>query len=117
MIGVKLMVSKRIVVGVEDRAVLERIVRSRRAERRMVERAGVVLAAAEGLSAKKIAVRVGCSAKLPGRWRARYEREGMDGLRDLARSGRPLIHDAGTRALLIANAHPPAGHGGRSASS
>lgn len=42
------MVSKRIEVGLEDRAELERIVRSRRGERRMVERAAVVLAAAEG---------------------------------------------------------------------
>ncbi len=46
------MVTKRIVVSPEDRAELERIVRSRRGERRMVERAEVVLAAAEGLSAR-----------------------------------------------------------------
>lgn len=98
------MVSKRIVVGPEDRAELERIVRSRREERRMVERAGVVLAAAEGLSAREIAERVGCSEKLAGRWRARYERDGMDGLRDLPRSGRPLTHGPEQRALLIAKA-------------
>jgi DNA-directed RNA polymerase specialized sigma24 family protein len=86
------MVSKRIVVSPEDRAELERIVRSRRAERRMVERAQVVLAAAEGLSAREIAERVGCSEKLAGRWRARYERDGMKGLGDAPRSGRPLSH-------------------------
>ena len=57
------MVSKRIEIGLEDRAELERIVRSRRAERRMVERAEVVLAAAEGLPAREIAARVGCSEK------------------------------------------------------
>jgi transposase len=98
------MVSKRIDVVPEDRAELERIVRSRRAERRMVERAEVVLAAAEGLSAREIAARVGCSEKLAGRWRGRYERDGMDGLRDKPRSGRPLTHEAETRALLIAKA-------------
>lgn len=104
------MVSRRIEVGAEDRAELERIVRSRRAERRMVERAEVVLAAAQGLSAREIAARVGCSEKLAGRWRARYERDGMDGLRDRPRSGRPLTHAAQTRALLIAKActRPPA---------
>ena len=103
------MVSKRIVVSPEDRLELERIVRSRRAERRMVERAEVVLAAADGLPAREIAARVGCSAKLAGRWRARYERDGIDGLLDKPRSGRPLTHEAETRALLIAKActRPP----------
>jgi len=103
------MVSKRIEVGLEDRAELERIVRSRRGERRMVERAAVVLAAAEGLPAREIAARVGCSMKLVGRWRSRYERDGLDGLLDRPRSGRPLTHGAQTRALLIAKActRPP----------
>ena len=103
------MVSKRIVVSPEDRAELERIARSRRAERRMVERAEVVLAAAEGLSAREIAERVGCSEKLAGRWRARYERDGMKGLNDAPRSGRPLTHGPDKRALLIAKActRPP----------
>ncbi len=103
------MVSKRVEVGPKDRVELERIVRSRRAERRMVERAAVVLAAAEGLPAREIAARVGCSQKLVGRWRARYERDGIDGLRDQPRSGRPLRHGAETRALLIAKActRPP----------
>jgi len=103
------MVSKRIEVGPEDRAELERVVRSRRAERRLVERAEVVLAAAEGLPAREIAARVGCSEKLVGRWRARYERDGMSGLGDKPRSGRPVIHEAEARALLIAKActRPP----------
>jgi hypothetical protein len=42
--------AKRIEVAVEDRRRLMRIVRSRTAERRMVERARIVLAAAEGRS-------------------------------------------------------------------
>ena len=103
------MVSKRIEVGAEDRAQLQRIVRWRRGERRMVERAAVVLAAAQGLPAREIAARVGCSTKLVGRWRGRYEREGLDGLLDRPRSGRPLTHQAEVRALLIAKActRPP----------
>src|ERR1035437_8669153 len=103
------MVSKRIVVSPEDRAELERIVRSRRAERRMGERAEVVLGAAEGFSAREIAERVGCSEKLADRWRARSERDGIEGLRDRPRSGRPLTHGPERRALLIAKActRPP----------
>lgn len=103
------MIAKRVEVSAEDRAELERIVRSRRGERRMIERAAVVLGAAEGLPAREIAARVGCSMKLVGRWRGRYEREGIDGLLDRPRSGRPLTHEAQARALLIAKActRPP----------
>jgi hypothetical protein len=53
------MADKRIEVAAEDRAVLEQIVRSRRAERRVFQRAQIVLLAAEGLSAPEISRRVG----------------------------------------------------------
>jgi hypothetical protein len=47
--GIEMAVAaKRIGVGGEDRLVLERIVRSRTAEWRAVERARIVLAAADG---------------------------------------------------------------------
>lgn len=81
------MVSKRIEVGPRDRAEFERTVRSCCGQRQMVERAAVVLAAAEGLPAREIATRVGCSTKLVGRWRGRYEREGIEGLLERPRPG------------------------------
>ncbi|MGH2887370.1 MAG: IS630 family transposase [Solirubrobacteraceae bacterium] len=98
------MVAKRVVVPAEDRVVLERIVRARKCERRMLERAQIVLLAADGLSAAAIAARVGCSEKLVKRWRSRYEHDGLGGLKDAARSGAPLTHGPQTRALLIAKA-------------
>ena len=103
------MVSKRIAVSAEDCAELERIVRARRCERRTLERAQIVLLAGEGMSAARIAERVGCSEKLVARWRSRYERDGLAGLLDLPRAGRPLTHGPETRALLIAKActRPP----------
>ena len=98
------MVAKRVVVSVQDRVVLERIVRARKCERRMLERAQIVLLAADGLSALVIAARVGCSEKLVKRWRSRYQRDGLEGLKDAPRSGAPLMHGPQTRALLIAKA-------------
>ncbi len=108
------MVAKKIVVSAEDRVVLERIVRARTCERRMLERAQVVLLASEGLSAAAIAERVGCSEKLVKRWRSRYQRGGIEALRDAPRSGAPLTHGPETRALLIAKActRPPASEAG-----
>src|SRR5215831_9883023 len=95
-------VAKRIEVSVGDRCELERLVRSRTAERRAVERARIVLAAAEGRPAAGIAAEVGCSERTVWKWRTRYEREGLAGLLDARRPGRPLVHGPRTRAKLIA---------------
>ena len=97
-------VGKRIEISDEDRSELERIVRASSSEVRMVERARIVLAAGEGLSTAQIAERVGCAERTVKKWRPRYARHGMAGLRDAPRSGRPLTHGPQTRALLIAKA-------------
>ncbi|MCA1701663.1 MAG: IS630 family transposase [Actinobacteria bacterium] len=97
-------------VSDEDRVELERIVRAASSEVRMVERARIVLCAAEGLTAAGIASRVGCGEKTAKKWRGRYARAGIAGLRDAPRPGPPLTHGPETRALLIAKActRPPA---------
>ena len=100
---------KQIEVGSEDRVELERVVRSSTAEVRMVERAQIVLYAADGHSAAEIGRLVGCSTNTVQKWRSRYERDGIAGLGDLPRSGKPLIYSQVDRARLIAKActRPP----------
>jgi transposase len=102
-------VGKRLQVSDEDRVELERIVRAASSEVRVVERARIVLCAAEGLTAAGIASRVGCGEKTAKKWRGRYARAGIEGLRDAPRPGPPLTHGPQTRALLIAKActRPP----------
>jgi transposase len=97
-------VVKQIGVSAEDRAELRRIVRAVSSEVRMVERARIVLCAAEGLKGVEIAERVGCSLPTVVKWRGRFARGGLQGLRDAPRSGRPLTHGPEVRALLIAKA-------------
>jgi len=101
--------AKRIEIDDEDRAELERIVRSSTQQVRMVERAQIVLSAAEGRSAAEIGRLVGCSVKTAQKWRSRYEADGLAGLGDLPRSGKPLIYSQADRARLIAKActRPP----------
>ena len=109
-------VIKQIEVSATDRAELERIVRAVSSEVRMVERARIVLAAAEGLKGVEICERVGCSEPTVVKWRGRYARRGMEGLKDAPRSGAPLTHGPETRALLIAKActrPSPTGEGAR----
>ncbi|MGB0096044.1 MAG: helix-turn-helix domain-containing protein, partial [Solirubrobacteraceae bacterium] len=82
----------------------ERIVRAASSEVRMVERARIVLAAARGMTGRQIAGEVGCSLPTVVKWRGRYAEHGIEGLRDVPRSGAPLAHGPETRALLIAKA-------------
>lgn len=108
--------AKRIELGAEERAELERVVRAGTSERRMVERARIVLCAAEGRSAKRIAAEVGCSLNTAKKWRGRFEESGLDGLTDLPRPGKPLVHNHAARARLIAKActrPKPTPQGGR----
>jgi transposase len=97
-------VVKQIEVSDDDRCELERIVRAARSEVRMVERARIVLGAAQGLRGAEIAERVGCSMPTVIKWRGRFAQAGLEGLRDAPRSGAPLTHGPETRALLIAKA-------------
>jgi transposase len=100
---------RRVDVSAEDRRELERIVRASSSEVRMVERARIVLCAAEGKTGEEIAGEVGCCLPTVVKWRGRFASDGMEGLRDAPRSGAPLTHGPETRALLIAKActRPP----------
>ena len=101
--------AKRIEVVAEDRPVLERWAGARATERRLVDRARIVLMAAEGRLASEIAGRVGCSIPTVKTWRGRYERDRLEGLGDLPKSGRPLTFGPDVRARLVALActRPP----------
>ena len=93
-----------IVLDEEQRSELERIVRASSSEVRMLERARIVLRCADGRSVEQITGELGCSSPTVAKWRGRYARQGIEGLRDAPRSGPPLTHGPETRALLIAKA-------------
>jgi len=97
-------VGKRLEVSDEDRLELGRAVRAASSEVRMVERARIVLCAAEAKTAEQIASEVGCAERTVKKWRGRFARDGIEGLRDAPRPGAPLRHGPETRALLIAKA-------------
>lgn len=72
-----------------ERGELEAVVRRRTAEQRMVVRAKVVLAAADGEENALIAGRLGVALNTVIKWRKRFFEERMAGLADRKRSGRP----------------------------
>jgi hypothetical protein len=77
----------------------------------LVERAKILLLAAEGLSNTEIAQRVGCSRPTVILWRHRYAEHGLDGLGDRPRPGRPQTVRRDRRAeILAATLSPPPEH-------
>jgi transposase len=72
------------------RATLERWSKSRSTEARLVERARIVLLAAEGRDNKEIAAELGVTRATVGRWRDRFAGQGVAGIeKDAPRGGRP----------------------------
>ena len=72
-----------------DRAELESVSRRSSAPYRRVMRARVVLLAAEGLANRVIAARLSVCDDTARKWRRRYCQQGLDGLVDAPRPGRP----------------------------
>jgi transposase len=84
-----------------DRTVLERRARSKTASQRDVTRARIVLMAAEGASNVAIGDAVGMHHANVGVWRKRYEAEGLEGLKDQPRPGRPLVYGHDDRLKIV----------------
>ena len=72
-----------------DRAELERWSRSSSVPARLAQRARLVLMAADGLPNHEIAGRAGVSRPTVNLWRLRYAEQGLAGLADRKRPGRP----------------------------
>src|ERR1017187_3434810 len=76
-------------LSAEQRDDLERFSRSRTLEARLVERSRIVLQAAAGQDNWEIAEAVGLCRQTVGHWRECFVAEGIHGLEDRPRSGRP----------------------------
>lgn len=69
-------------------------------------RASIVLLAAEGLRNADIARQLGVSRQTVTTWRQRYATDGVDGLLDRARTGRPTTVDEGEIVASILTSTP-----------
>src|SRR3954447_5200200 len=87
----------------EDRHVLEQQARARSLPARQVERARIVLLAADGLQDKQIAGELGISEDKATRWRKRFLSLGVSGLaKDAPRPGRPRTITSAKAEEIIA---------------
>jgi transposase len=97
----------------EERKSLEALTRRGTAQHRQVVRAQIALMADRGQTTKAIAGAVGVSVQTVSHWRSRLARQGIEGLRELARSGRPRRIGQTQRLELLALACEPAEPQGR----
>lgn len=95
-------VAEAIVLGEENRRILERQTRGRSTAARVVMRSRVVLLAGEGLQNNQIAVQMGIAPRTVALWRGRFLELGLSGLlKDAARPGRKPSIPAGVVAKVI----------------
>ena len=73
----------------EGRAALEALTRRTTAAVGLVRRARIVLMAAAGMPLDRIARELGVQRNVVRTWLDRYRLDGLDGLQDRPRSGRP----------------------------
>ncbi len=78
-----------ITLGASQRRWLKALTRQGTAEHRQVTRARIVLLASAGWANRGIARKLGLAPNTVGKWRKRFFAEGVDGLGDRKRPGRP----------------------------
>src|ERR671929_131831 len=81
-------------LSAEEQAKINKLAHSRTAPARAVERARIIQHASQGLSAPQIAQRLGAEVQAVRRWIHRFNAEGLAGLADRRRAGRPATYTA-----------------------
>jgi len=98
-------------VSAADRAELERLQRASSTPAGLSRRARAVLLMAQGVSGVEIATRIGYTVVQISRIRRRFAEDGLQGLADRPRSGRPPTVTARKRSQIVARTLKPPGAG------
>src|SRR5580658_2141158 len=88
-----------------DRAELSRWLRSPSMPAGLAQRARIVLLAADGAGTNEIVNRTGLSKPTVIAWKKRYAAEGIGGLEDRRKPGKPRVTD--DVAIVLATLEPP----------
>lgn len=101
-----------IVLIEDEKKTLGLWIRAGKTEKRMCERARIILLTAEGMTNNMIAKKLNMREATVGKWRNRFAVERITGLYDAPRSGKPAVYDAATeqRVLGKLDEPPPAGY-------
>ena len=101
-----------ITLSTEERTTLRAWQRAGSTEQRMVERADMILRAAQGQRTDEIAAALRTRPARVSKWRTRFARQRLRGLTDGPRAGAPRRYDGATERRILAGLDqpPPRGH-------
>jgi transposase len=91
-------------VDAAERADVEKLANSRRAEARLVERAAIVWRCLQGQPIGSIAAELKLDRRTVRHWLTRFDAGGLDALADAPRQGRPATYSPEERAEVVAAA-------------
>ncbi len=96
----------------EEETTLRGWVRKASTERRLVERAKMILLSHEGLTVERIAQQLDTRPARVSKWRQRFVKDRLSALSDAPRPGKPHKYDEGTedRVLELLKRPPPEGY-------
>jgi len=102
----------KIVLSKEEKETLLSWQRAGKTEKRMAERARMILEASEGKTNIEIAKMLSTRPARISKWRTRFARDRLAGIYDAARPGKPIIYDDRTerRILSMLDEPPPKGY-------
>ena len=95
----------------EEKSALIQLSRSRSEEARLVERAKIVLLCLDGMRNDDVAQELSIRPNTVGVWRKRFSEQGIPGLRDLPRSGKPATYGPELKSRILSQLEqsPPEG--------
>ena len=101
-----------ITLSFEEEQTLRHWMQAHKTERRMAERARIVLLAAAGATTSAIAQQLETPPSRVSKWRLRFAEQRLAGLIDRPRPGKPARYDQATRKriLTMLDKPPPEGH-------
>ena len=97
-------IGKPIQLTMEQRVELLTMSRSRKLEKRYVERAEIILFSHQGMLLDEIVEQTGLSRPVINKWRQRFRQNGILGLKDASRSGKPKTITPEQKAMVIEKA-------------
>lgn len=101
----------KIILTDSERETLLSWLRASKTEKRLVERAQIILAASDDKLTKEIAEEFNTRPARISKWRKRFARERLSGLSDAHRSGKPVTYDNNTEKRILSKLDDPAPKG------
>lgn len=97
-------IAQSLIVTEDQKQALLIMHRSLKMEKRYTQRATIILLSAEGKSLEEIIAATGLSRPVVNKWRQRFRLQGIEGLQDAPRSGKPVVITADQKAMVVQKA-------------